>query len=125
VLACLIGAALIATHTIALKASAFSSSAQRKPSPNDCVLYVTVFTDKGVRLPDASFTVHAAGLKKPHWEGYSDARGEFAVRVVPPGDFEIQIRAKGYDTQKRTVTSESGEKLDLVFNMVPLPSKKP
>jgi hypothetical protein len=99
--------------------------AQKKPSPNDCVFRVTVFTDKGARLPDASYIAHLAGKTKPHWDGYSDSRGDFAFRVSYLGDYEIEVKAKGYETQTKKVASEVGEKVDIVFNLVPRAPKKP
>ena len=98
---------------------------QKRPTPDDCILYVTVFSQKGARLPDAAYVAHAAGQKKPHWEGYADSRGEFAVRVSVQGDYEIEVKAKGYEPQTKKVTSEIAQKLDLVFNLVPAPRKKP
>jgi hypothetical protein len=124
-LVCLAGSALIAIHTHALGTSSNALAPQKKPSPNDCILYVTVFTDQGARLPDAAFTAHATGKNKPHWDGYSDSRGEFAVRVSFQGDYEIEVKAKGYDPQTRKVTSEVGQRLDVVFNLVPRSPKKP
>jgi multidrug efflux pump subunit AcrB len=109
----------------ALVISAGASSSQKKPSPDDGILYVTVFTEKGVRLPDASYTAHPFGRTKPHWEGYTDVRGEFAVRVSVQGDYEIEVKAKGYDPQTKKVTSETGDKTDVMFNMVPRTPKKP
>jgi hypothetical protein len=122
---CFAGAAVFACHANALGISASASAAQKKPSPDDGILYVTVFTEKGVRLPDASYTAHPFGKTKPHWEGYSDVRGEFAVRVSLQGDYEIEVKAKGYDPQIRKVTSEVGDKTDVVFNLVPRTPKKP
>ncbi len=104
--------------------SANALFAQRAPSPDDCVFRVTVFTDKGARLPDAEYTAHPAGKKKPHWDGYSDVRGDFAFRVSFQGDYEIEVKAKGYEAQTKKVTSEGGEKLDIVFNLVPRAPKK-
>jgi hypothetical protein len=84
-----------------------------------------VFTEKGVRLPDAEFTARPADKKKPHWDGYSDVRGDFAFRVSFQGDYEIEVKAKGYEAQTKKVTSEAGEKLDIVFTLVPRAPKKP
>ena len=99
--------------------------AQKKPSPDDCVFRVTVFTEKGARLPDAVYLAHPAGKTKPHWDGYSDSRGDFAVRVSYQGDYEIEVKAKGYEPQTKKVTSVVGDKLDIVFNLVPRAPKKP
>jgi hypothetical protein len=109
----------------ALGISARASAPQKRPSPDDGILYVTVFTDKGARLPDAAYTAHPFGKTKPHWEGFSDARGEFAVRVSLQGDYEIEVKAKGFNAQTRKVTSETGDKTDVVFNLVPRAPKKP
>jgi hypothetical protein len=116
---------VIASHASIRGISPNALEPQNKPAPDDCILYVTVFTQKGVRLPDAAFTAHAAGKKKPHWEGYSDSRGEFAVRVSMQGDYEIELKARGYQTQTKKVTSEVGQKLDVVFNLVPASPRKP
>jgi len=95
-----------------------------KPSPNDCLLYATVFTADGHILPGADAQAHLVGKKKPTWEATSDARGEFAIRVPPDGDYEIEVKAKGFVMQTHTVTAEMGERLDLVFNMPYEPKKK-
>ena len=115
---CMASATLLAVHATTLPA-------QKKPSPNDGILYVTVFTEKGARFPDVAYTAHPAGKTKPRWEGYSDMRGEFAVRVSVQGEYEIEVKAKGYDPQTRKVTSEVGDKTDVVFNLVPKAPKKP
>jgi hypothetical protein len=123
-LVCFASVGVFAFHASASGISAIAAE-QKKPSPDDGILYVTVFTDKGARLPDAAYTAHPFGKTKPHWEGYSDVRGEFAVRVSLQGDYEIEVKAKGYDPQTRKVTSEVGDKTDIVFNLVPRAPKKP
>jgi carboxypeptidase family protein len=125
VLICFASAAVFACHASALGNSVGASAAQKRPSPDDGILYVTVFTEKGARLPDASYTAHPFGKTKPHWEGFSDVRGEFAVRVSLQGDYEIVVNAKGYNPQTRKVTSEAGDKTDVVFNLIPKTQKKP
>lgn len=124
-LACLAGVVLATSHAGALGIAANISAWQNKPSPNDCVFRVTVFTEKGARLPEATYVAHPAGKKKPHWDGYSDSRGDFAFRVSFQGDYEIEVKAKGYEAQTKKVASEVGEKLDIVFNLVPKAPKKP
>jgi hypothetical protein len=124
-LVCFAIAAVFACHASALGIPAVGSIAQKKRSPDDGILFVTVFTEKGARLPDAAYTAHPFGKTKPHWEGFTDVRGEFAVRVSLQGDYEIEVKAKGYDSQTRKVTSEIGDKTDVVFNLVPRTQKKP
>jgi hypothetical protein len=105
--------------------AASASQGNHKPSPNDCLLYATVFTEEGFLLPGADIYVHPVGKKKPVWEATSDRRGEFAVRVPPDGDYEIEVKAKGYVMQTHTVTAQLGERLDMTFHMPHQPSKKP
>lgn len=125
VFVCLAGATLLVCRTTAAAISPNGLAAQKKPSPDDCVFRVTVFDEKGARLPDAEFTAHPADKKKPHWDGYADSRGDFAFRVSFQGEYEIEVKAKGYEAQTKKVTSEGGEKLDIVFNLVPRAPKKP
>lgn len=118
------GSAPLGNRPTKIPAGAESASGQGKPSPNDCVLYATVFTEEGWLLQDADILVHPTGKKKPQWETSSDIRGEFAVRVPPVGDYEIEVKAKGYVTQTKTVTAQLGERLDMVFHMPHQPAKK-
>jgi len=101
------------------------SFAQRKPSPNDCLLYATVFTPEGRTFYGAEARIHQVGKNKPAWESTSNHQGEIAVRVPTLGDYEIEVKAKGYVTQTKKVTPIAGDRVDLVFNMVPQTKKKP
>lgn len=116
---------LTAAIAVANGPLATRSVAQHKPSPNDCLLYATVFTDQGWELPGADALIHPVDKTKPHWELTSNSRGEIAVRVPPVGDYEIEVKAKGYVTQTRKVTTIEGDRVDLTFRMVPQPKKKP
>ncbi len=120
------GILLVAALTSAVD-GAFSARSweQRKPSPNDCLLYSTVFTPEGRALPGADARIHPVEKKKPLWELTSDSQGEFAVRVPSVGDYEVEVRAKGYVPQTKRVTTIVGDRVDLVFNMVPQAKKKP
>jgi hypothetical protein len=104
--------------------AASARQTHHKPSPNDCLLYATVFTMDGHILPGADALVHPVGKKKPYWEATSDAQGEFAVRVPPDTDYEIDVKAKGFVLQTRTITAQLGERLDLAFKMPYQPKKK-
>jgi hypothetical protein len=98
---------------------------KQKPSANDCILYATIFTDQGRLLEGAEIRVHPDGKKKPNYEAISDRRGEFAVRVPTVGDFEIEIKAEGFVTQTRKVTTVQGQKLEMIFHMArPTPPEK-
>lgn len=109
-------------------ACAVSSAAQDSPKAaalaQSCLLYGNVFTASGSLLPDADVHVRRATDKKPKWSASSDRRGEFAVRVPPEGAYVIEVKAKGYVTQTKTVTAQAYSRLDLVFHMDPSPAKK-
>jgi Carboxypeptidase regulatory-like domain len=120
---------LTGVHTQALLQE---STAQTPPAPDKkasalqqaCLLYGNVFTAEGKLLPDADVHVRRAADKRPKWSTASDRRGEFAVRVPPGSDYVIEIRAKGFVTQTKTVTAQSYSRLDLVFHMDPSQDKK-
>lgn len=119
------GILLVAVLTSAMDGTlAACSQAKRKPSPNDCLLYSTVFGPDGRALPGADARIHPAEKKKPLWELTSDSRGEFAARVPSVGDYEIEVKAKGYVPQTKRVATIVGDRVDLVFNMVPQAKKK-
>lgn len=48
-----------------------------------------------------------AGEKKFEWQTYTNARGEFAVRVPPGFDYEVVIHEKQYKEQMKTVDSKA------------------
>jgi hypothetical protein len=97
---------------------------QRKPSPDDCIFYATVFTKEGKLLQGAEVHVRPTGKKRPDYEAWSDRRGEFAVRVSPGMDYDIIVKADGFITQVRTSNAQTGQQ-DMVFHMEPKPGKKP
>ncbi len=86
---------------------------------NDFLLIGTVFTEEGGLLEGAELRIRRAGEKKFHWETHTDRRGEFAVRVQQGADYEIIVRARGFQEQSRTVDAKSGDREDLVFRMAP------
>jgi len=89
-----------------------------KPHPDDCILYGNVFTADGHLFQGADVHVRHSTDKKPKWDAVSDRRGEFAVRVPPQGDYVVEVRAKGFATQSRSVTAQASTRLNLVFHMV-------
>ncbi len=123
-------AALLATQLLVFPASSIALSVpesapanQHKPSPDDCIFYATVFTNDGHLLVGAEIHVRPTGKKKPDYEAWSDRRGEFAVRVPPGGDYDIQVKAEGFVQQVRTAHSDTGRQ-DMVFHMELQPKKK-
>ncbi len=48
----------------------------------------------------------------------SDARGEFVVRVPPgPMHYNVTVHAKGYQSQRKTVSVEDQERVEVTFQL--------
>lgn len=88
------------------------------------LIFGTVFEESGFLLPGAEIRVSRAGEKKVGWRQYSDRRGEFGVRVPTGAEYELTVKAKGFEEQSRKVDARSGSREDLVFRMKPLPGGK-
>jgi hypothetical protein len=110
-------------HSAAIGVPESALGAQRKPSPDDCIFYATVFTNEGRLLVGAEIHVHPTGKKKPDYEAWSDLRGEFAVRVPNGGDYDILVKADKFITQMRTAHADTGQQ-NMVFHMELQPEKK-
>ncbi len=88
------------------------------------LIFGTVFEERGFALPGAEIAVRRAGEKKTRWRQYSDARGEFAVRVPPGAEYDLTVKAKGYAEQTRKVDARKSAHEDTVFQMQPAPGGK-
>jgi len=87
---------------------------------NDFMIRGTVFTEKALSFPGVQLRIRKAGEKKFRWEGYTDSRGEFAVRVPQGSDYEMVVRAKGYSQETRIIDTKTGANgQNLVFRMQP------
>jgi len=105
------------------------SSSKQSPSnsshADDFLVRGTVFTQEGFALPGAELRVRRASEKKFRWDAASNSRGEFAVRVKMGADYEVVVRAKGYQEQSLAVNAASGERVkELVFRMQRQTGKK-
>jgi hypothetical protein len=101
--------------------AAAASAAQREKGveAKRFLLFGTVFDPKGFSLPAAEIQVRRADEKKIRWRAYSDRAGEFAVRVPSGTQYEVTVRAKGFETERRQVDATSGSREDMVFRMKP------
>jgi Carboxypeptidase regulatory-like domain len=105
------------------------SSSKQSPSKSshadDFLVRGTVFTPEGFALPGAELRIRRASEKKFRWDAASNSRGEFAVRVKMGADYEVVVRAKGYQEQSLAVNAASGERVkELVFRMQRQTGKK-
>jgi len=91
---------------------------KRKRTP-EFIITGTVFTEKGYLLPGAEIRVNRTGERKSRWEAISDRRGEFGIRVPPGAEYEVKVKAKGYQEQKQKVNGKAGTAENLTFRMAP------
>ena len=97
---------------------------KKKERPQDFVIFGNVFTEQGFSLPGVEAAVRVAGEKKIRWRAVSDRRGEFAVHVPGGAEYEVTVRAKGFQEQTRKVNGRSGIREDCVFRMQRPPGGK-
>jgi hypothetical protein len=105
------------------------SSSKQSPSKSghadDFLVRGTVFTQEGLALPGAELHIRRASEKKFRWDTASNSRGEFAVRVKMGADYQVVVRAKGYQEQSLAVNAATGERVkELVFRMQRQTGKK-
>ena len=84
------------------------------------LMFGTVFTEQGFSLPGAEIRVRRAGERKVRWEARSDRRGEFAVRVPKGAEYELTVKAQGFQEQMRKVDARAGSREDIVFRLQPV-----
>jgi hypothetical protein len=69
----------------------------------------TVFDERALSFPGVQVRIRRADEKKFRWETYTNTRGEFAVRVPEGFDYEVVVRAKHYQDQAKSVTTNNGD----------------
>ena len=85
---------------------------------NDFLVRGSVFTEEGLALPGAELRIRRSSEKKFRWDTETNSRGNFAVRVKMGADYEVVVRAKGYQDQSLAVDAKTGDRYkDLVFRM--------
>ncbi|HEV8384526.1 MAG TPA: carboxypeptidase regulatory-like domain-containing protein [Candidatus Acidoferrales bacterium] len=120
-------AVFVLLATLAMPAGAPpAAGSQKTPRKREVVISGMVFTEKGFSLPGAAIRVNRAGERKVRWEAVSDRQGEFGLWVPQGGEYEVHVRAKGFEEQSQKVDGEKGTQEKLVFRMNPAtPEKKP
>jgi len=82
----------------------------------------TVFHPGGLSLPGATVTAYATGGGKDKWEGMTDGRGEFALRVpatVEGVPYRLRAEAKGMDPQEKELTAYEAQRTTANFRLKP------
>ena len=83
-----------------------SSKNRAKPT---FLIIGTVFDERALSFPGVQVRIRRADEKKFRWETYTNTRGEFAVRVPEGFDYEVVVRAKHYQDQAKSVTTNNGD----------------
>ena len=98
-----------------------SSSKSKRSHADDLLLRGTVFNERGLAMREVKLRVRRANEKKSRWETYTNSRGEFAIRVPPGSDYEMQAESKGFEKQTRTIAAKdsSGDE-KIIFHLEPL-----
>jgi Carboxypeptidase regulatory-like domain len=65
----------------------------------------TVFDQQALALPGVRVRIRRTDETKYHWETYTNSRGEFAVRVAPGYQYEVNMHFKKYKDQSEMVDS--------------------
>ena len=90
-----LAAGFIACAIISCMLSAPAAFAQKEEKPY-ALLFVTVWGPDNRAVYGVKVLIRQAKDKKPHWEIYSDHRGEAAQRLPPgPGDYVVSAETKG------------------------------
>ncbi len=113
-------ALLSAAPLLAKKKKDKKKSKQRDVGPQG-VISGTVFQPNGLSLPGAKVTVFDPADHKRTWEGVTDGRGEFAIRVPAAGDpkYRVVAEAKGLEPMEREVYAYEAQRTNINFLMVP------
>jgi len=88
--------------------SGSKGSSKNKANPGFLIIG-TVFDEKALSFPGVQVRVRRVDEKKFRWETHTNSRGEFAVRVPEGFDYEVVVRAKHYQDQAKSVTTNNGD----------------
>jgi hypothetical protein len=103
-------------------AAVSDEQATKRPRPcEQFLIFGTVFQDSGYLLPGAEIRVRRAGEKKVRWRQVSDRRGEFGVCVPTGAEYELTVKAKGFEEHSRKIDARTGNREDLIVKLKPLP----
>jgi hypothetical protein len=103
-------------------ATGSSSTKKAKQShANDLLLRGTVFNEHGLAMREVTLRIRRTNEKKSRWKTYTNSRGEFAIRVPPGSDYEMQAESKGFEKQTRAIAAKdsSGDER-IIFHLEPL-----
>lgn len=80
----------------------------------------TVFHPGGLSFPGATVTAYATDGGKDKWEGMTDGRGEFVLRVPATTEgvsYRVRAEAKGMSAQERELTAYEAQRTTANFRL--------
>jgi len=101
-----------------------SADKERKKLIPSFLIIGTVFNENALSFPGVQVRVRRSGEKKSLAETYTNARGEFAVRVPPGYDYEVTTHVKKYNDQTLPVNSKVDVQQRLSIKLQPHEQKK-
>lgn len=96
-----------------------AKKAGRKGGPMG-LLSGTVFRPQGLSLPGAAVTAYATDGGADKWEGVTDMRGEFALRVPATAEgiaYRLRAEAAGMKPQERELTAYEAQRTTANFQL--------
>ena len=94
---------------------------KKEPPAKQFLVFGTVFDERGLAFPGAEIRIRRAGEKKARWQARSDSRGEFGIRLPLHAEYELELAAKGFESESRKIDARTGQREDLVFRLKPAP----
>lgn len=108
--------------------SASSSESSAAPSKGKLIpsylILGTVFNEHALSFPGVRVRIRLAGGKKVLQETYTNSRGEFAVRVPPGFEYEVEMHVKKYQDHTESVDSKVDVQQRLSVKLVPISQTK-
>jgi hypothetical protein len=109
---------------VSFPAEATAVRTQNSPHAHDFVIFVTVFTERGLALQGAKARVRRDDEKKFRWDAVSDRQGEFGIRVPRGAQYELTVEARGFKSQTRKVDASASDREDITLQMEQLAGGK-
>jgi hypothetical protein len=84
----------------------------------------TVFNEHSLSFPGVEVRIRESGTKKFKWEAATNSQGEFAVRVPPGVEYEVEVKTKKYVEQTVKVDAKVDVQQRLSIQLVPKENAK-
>jgi hypothetical protein len=123
------GVSRLALIIVLLASASGSAWAEEKSKAEYALIMGTVFRPPGFSLPGATVVLtpehkESGGKKFKKQTTQSDARGEFAFRVLPvPMKYVVRVQREGFEDQEKLVVIEGAQHREVPFELQPKPKE--